>query len=160
LNGQFDGARQVLLDNIPASKDAAGFSKPGFRVLTPLLIEGQNIVLVDRGWIPLGRTRDELPDLSVAGEPRSLRGRIAELPRAGFRMQGGPPKATWPRVLNFPTLDELRALYGATLLPRIVLLDPAEPDGYKRDWSSRYSIGEFGPSKHVGYAVQWFGLAL
>jgi surfeit locus 1 family protein len=160
LSGRFDGSRQVLLDNIPASRDAAGFSKPGFRVLTPLLLDEQHILLVDRGWIPLGRTRDELPDLSVGDQPRSLRGRIAELPRAGFRMKGERPKDLWPRVLNFPTLDELRALYGASLLPRIVLLDPAEPDGFKRDWSQRYSIGEFGPSKHIGYAVQWFGLAL
>jgi surfeit locus 1 family protein len=160
IQGKFDSARQVLLDNMPSSRDAAGFGKPGFRVLTPLLIDGGQWVLVDRGWVPLGRTRAELPDVTVSGADRSVRGRLAELPRAGIRMQGEPSPQTWPRVLNFPTLPELKALYNAEILPRIVLLDDTEPDGFKRDWSTRYSIGEFGPDKHIGYAVQWFGLSL
>jgi surfeit locus 1 family protein len=63
-------------------------------------------------------------------------------------------------VLNFPTLQELQTIYGTTLLPRIVLLDESEPDGFRRDWSARYSVTEFGPERHIGYAVQWFGLAL
>ena len=50
-------------------------------------------------------------------------------------------------------------MYGETILPRIVLLDENEPDGFRRDWSTRFSVGEFGPEKHIGYAVQWFGLA-
>jgi len=41
-----------------------------------------------------------------------------------------------------------------------VLLDAAEADGYERDWSDRFDFGDFGPSRHVGYAVQWFGMAL
>jgi surfeit locus 1 family protein len=160
VHGRFDGSRQVLLDNIPAAKDASGFGRPGYRVLTPMSIDEKHILLIDRGWIPLGRTRSELPNLAVNGEPRAVRGRIAELPRAGIRMKNEPANVPWPRVMNFPTLLELRELYGEALLPRIVLLDPNEPDGFKRDWSARYSVGEFGPDKHIGYAVQWFGLAL
>jgi surfeit locus 1 family protein len=160
VSGRYDETRQVLLDNIPAAKDASGFGRPGYRVLTPLLIDAQHIVLIDRGWIPLGRTRDEIPNLTVPGDPRTVRGRVAELPRAGIRMKSEPGKTPWPRVLNFPTLPELREQFGEGLLPRIVLLDPGEPEGFKRDWSARYSVGEFGPDKHIGYAVQWFGLAL
>ena len=37
-----------------------------------------------------------------------------------------------------------------------MLLDAAEPDGFARNWSP----GEFPPVRHIGYAVQWFGLAL
>lgn len=160
IYGRFDGAHQVLLDNMPASKDPAGFAKPGYRVLTPLRTESGHIVFIDRGWAPLGRTRDELPDVSVGDEPRTVHGRLAELPRPGMRLQGKPPAPTWPRVLNYPTLLELQALFDANIVPRIVLLDPQEPDGFRRDWSVRYSVGEFGPDKHIGYAVQWFGLAL
>jgi surfeit locus 1 family protein len=63
-------------------------------------------------------------------------------------------------LLNYPTLAELRALYGEKLLPRIVLLDAVESDGFERNWSARYNFSDFGPDRHIGYAVQWFGLAL
>jgi len=160
IYGQFDSSHQVLLDNMPASKDPAGFARPGYRVLTPLHTTSNNIVLVDRGWVPLGRTRADLPDVRVGEDSRTVRGRLAELPRPGIRLSGAPPEPTWPRVLNYPTLAELQALFDAPIVPRIVLLDEQEPDGFRRDWSARYSVGEFGPDKHIGYAVQWFGLAL
>jgi surfeit locus 1 family protein len=38
----------------------------------------------------------------------------------------------------------------------LVLLDPGEPDGYVRNWSAP----GFPPMRHLGYAVQWFALAL
>ena len=38
----------------------------------------------------------------------------------------------------------------------LVLLDAAEPDGYVRNWAPP----GFPPMRHIGYAVQWFGLAL
>ena len=38
----------------------------------------------------------------------------------------------------------------------LVLLDADEPDGYVRNWAPP----GFPPLRHIGYAVQWFGLAL
>jgi surfeit locus 1 family protein len=160
VEGTYDSARQVLLDNMPSSRAAAGFSQPGYRVLTPLLIATKQAVLVDRGWLPLGSSRAVLPKLDVSSATRTVRGRLAELPRPGIRLQPSVSQATWPRVLNFPTHAQLESLYGIELLPRIVLLDPQEPDGFKRDWTERYSVAEMGPANHVGYAVQWFGMAL
>jgi len=37
-----------------------------------------------------------------------------------------------------------------------VLLDPAAPDGYRRNWRP----SDFGPERHIGYAFQWFALAV
>ena len=55
--GQYEPARQILLDNMPSST-----GQPGYRVLTPLHREGAaRILLVDRGWVPLGATRQQLP---------------------------------------------------------------------------------------------------
>ncbi|MBC7984756.1 MAG: SURF1 family protein, partial [Candidatus Obscuribacterales bacterium] len=118
VQGRYDSSRQVLLDNMPASRDAAGFGRPGYRVLTPLLTDQRELVLIDRGWVPLGATRAELPDVKVDDQTRTVRGRVAELPRAGLRLQGAPANTSWPRVLNFPTLHDLQALYGVTVLPR------------------------------------------
>lgn len=150
--GAFDTAHQVLLDNMPSQ---AGV--PGYRVLTPLHMT-DGVVLVDRGWLPLGKTRQDLPDLTVSEAPRTVQGLLDELPAPGIRLGSAPPaNDAWPKVLNFPRYEELTALYGSSLLPRIVLLDAKEADGYERHW--QIDVG-FGPERHIGYAVQWFGLAL
>src|SRR5580765_593326 len=50
VRGHFDPSRQVLLDNMPSSAGQAGY-----RVLTPFVRPGSaKLLLVDRGWVPLG----------------------------------------------------------------------------------------------------------
>jgi surfeit locus 1 family protein len=65
--------------------------------------------------------------------------------------------ARWPRVLNFPRREDVERVLGSAVEPRIVLLDGGLPDGYERAWRPAL---RFGPERHLGYAVQWFALAL
>ena len=154
LLGAYDPSRQVLLDNMPS---AAG--RPGYRVLTPLRrSDGRGWVMVDRGWVPLGTSREALPDVAVGAGERELSGVLDVLPEPGLRL--GPAAATgatgWPRVLLFPTEADLESALGLELETRIVLLDADLPDGYERSW--RPATG-FGPERHLGYALQWFAFA-
>jgi surfeit locus 1 family protein len=155
LRGSYDVGRQVLLDNMPSSS-----GRPGYRVLTPLeRSDGLGWVLVDRGWVPLGATRAELPEVGVGAGEREVIGVLDGLPVPGLRV--GPaaaPDATgWPRVMLFPTEADAESALGADVESRIVLLDPGSPDGFERAW--RPSLG-FGPERHLGYAVQWFAFAV
>jgi surfeit locus 1 family protein len=155
VGGRYDPDHQVLLDNMPSS---AG--QPGYRVLTPLRRkEGDRLLLVDRGWVPLGTSRAQLPAVRVEANQRTVAGRLDQLPVPGVRI--GPAQAPgekgWPRVLNFPTQADLQAVLGEPVETRIVLLDASNPDGYERIW--RPSLG-FPPERHLGYAIQWFALAL
>ncbi|MGD9843310.1 MAG: SURF1 family protein [Steroidobacteraceae bacterium] len=151
--GHYDSAHQILLDNMPSSN-----GQPGYRVLTPLLLNDQTVVMVARGWVSLGRKRKQLPQLSVTEQLRDVSGMLDELPQPGVRAGDAGIQATvWPQVLNYPTSTELQQLYGASLLPRVVLLDADQADGFERRW--QIDVG-FTPERHVGYAVQWFGLAL
>ena len=64
--GRYDSDRQFLLDN------QVNKGKAGYFVLTPFrLREGNTAVLVNRGWIPLGKNRADLPDIRV--EPMKSR---------------------------------------------------------------------------------------
>jgi surfeit locus 1 family protein len=155
LRGSYDATRQILLDNMPSVR-----GQPGYRVLTPLeRADGRGWILVDRGWVPLGATREELPDVSVGVGERELSGTLDELPIPGVRVGPAetPGESGWPRVMLFPTRADVESALGVTIEARIVLLDAGVPDGFERKW--RPALG-FGPERHLGYAVQWFAFAL
>lgn len=152
--GQYLPERQVLIDNMPSQ---AG--RPGYRVLTPLRVAGSDrLLLVDRGWVPLGASRDTLPDVRVSTAARSVWGRLDVPPAPGVRVgeAGVAGDAGWPRVLNFPREADFERALGEPVEGRILLLDPAAPDGYERAWRPAL---QFGPERHYGYAVQWFAFA-
>jgi surfeit locus 1 family protein len=113
---------------------------------------------VDRGWVPLGATRAELPDVTVGADEREVTGILDGLPVPGLRV--GPAAAgadAWPRVLLFPTEADVESALGVDVESRIILLDPGAADGFERQW--RPALG-FGPERHLGYAIQWFAFAL
>ena len=155
LQGRYDGQHQVLLDNMPSQHGQAGY-----RVLTPVALEQGGWLLVDRGWLPLGATRTELPDTAVGDNTRAIVGRLDDLPEPGVRLGDNAvpdPAASWPRVLSFPRYEELVRVLDRPLQRRIVLLDSAQPDGYERVWRAHFG---FGPERHIAYAAQWFALAV
>lgn len=148
LEGQYDTARQFLLDNMSQESVA------GVDVLTPFILDDGTAVIVNRGWLPFGATRQDLPDVAVDGEQRTIVGRIDELPRPGIWLKA-PPATGWPRLVQYPKMDELAAALGRKLSPRQVLLDPGVPDGYLRAWT----VPGTSVDRHLGYAVQWFAFA-
>lgn len=148
LRGYYDGEHQFLLDNMSHESVA------GVQVLTPLVLDNGDAVLVNRGWLPFGATRQDLPDVSVEGGKRTVVGRIDELPRPGIWLEG-PEDTGWPRLVQYPAMADLSAALGRELAPRQVLLDPGVPDGYVRDWV----VPGTTPDRHLGYAVQWFAFA-
>ena len=124
--GRYRPDRQILIDNM--TRDGVA----GYYVLTPLVTD-DGAVLVNRGWIPKTFGVSELPDVTVSGESREVTGRLDRLPRAGLALET-EPAAGWPRVLQFPTREELQAQTGLGLVEGVMLLDEDAPDGYARDW--------------------------
>ena len=153
LVGRFEAEHQFLLDNRTNS------GNPGYEVLTPLDRPDGRIVLVDRGWVPFTGSRARLPTIALdVHESVTVAGRSDDLPAGGLALGKAPPPAvgTWPKVTSYPTMSELStALGGRRLEPRIVLLDPHEPNGYVREW---HPPG-MQPVRHWSYAIQWWCFA-
>jgi surfeit locus 1 family protein len=150
--GYYDMEHQLLLDN----KTYQGHA--GYHVLTPLrLTEADAVVLVNRGWVPLGKSRAELPELpGTDGEV--LVDAIVKLPPMKlFRLADvDEANAGWPKVVQQLEMGELEQLLGVTLEPLTLLLDKDDAFGFIRDWKAVYGVTV---DKHRAYAVQWFTLA-
>lgn len=150
--GRFDEAHQFLVDNKIREQ------RPGYHVLTPLRIPGaERAVLVNRGWVPLGEGRADLPALPAPDDPVRVTGTLAPPPRAGIRLgPADPGQGRWPKVIQYMDRKRMGEQLGYPVAGRVIRLAAASPHGFKREWGSPVP---FGPQRHVGYAVQWFALA-
>ncbi len=151
--GRYLADRQFLLENIVQD------SRLGYYVITPFeYAVDKPLLLVNRGWIAREPGQDRLPDISVShDEGQVVRGRAGSLPRVGIRP--GPPfdnTSSWPILAVWPTVDDLASALQRDVLSFVLLADPDADTALVRRWEPQ----QMGPMRHLGYAFQWFALAL
>lgn len=149
LRGQYDLSRQILLDN------RIHEGRVGVEVFTPLALDSGGMVLVNRGWVAMERGR-RLPGISGPEGTVTVRGLVAPPPSAGVRLGEVREPDDWPWLTPYLLPDLARSALEAPLADSVVLLNPDVPGGFKRDWAPAM----LPPERHLGYAVQWFALAL
>lgn len=150
--GAFIAGPAILLDNQQRE------GRPGVRVYRAFRPTGAAPLLVELGWLPLPPERTMPEVASIEGQQR-LQGLLAPPPAAGL-VDAAPVDTAHGDVLAI-RLDAaaLPARLGLDALPpRVLKLDPALPLGFARDLDVLPNT--LPPEKHLGYAVQWFGLAL
>jgi len=155
VKGEWDGARQFLLDN--RTRDG----RAGYEVLTLLRLADGRWLLVNRGWVPFGGYRDQLPDVQIATAPATIRGLLDELPQAGLAGGRAAPatSGSWPRVTAYPQMAELAQALSVDprrLESRVLLLDDQAAGGYQRGWKPFVK----GPEQNWSYAIQWWSFAV
>jgi len=153
LTGTYDSAHQFLIDNMSYN------DVDGYQVLTPLERPGGATVLVNRGWVPFLGSRADLPDIAIRSTgPVTISGRVGNLPVAGLAIGRAPPpdSGPWPRVTSFPSMAQLSAVLGQPLEPRVILLDPQDPEGYVRDWRPP----GIPALQNFAYAFEWWCFAI
>ena len=145
-------ARQFLLDNEVRN------GLVGFSVLTPFALDDGAVVVVDRGWVPIGVSRSELPRVPIGERRRRVEGRVYVPFGEPFALgdAAAPADAAWPRVIPHLDFDAIAEHLGAAVLPLVIRMDAAAEDGYVRSWPEIPVSAD----KHLAYAVQWFALAL
>ena len=116
-------------------------------------------LLVDLGWRPLPSHRD-VPHEPMLDGRYLLQGLLAPPPAAGFAL--GPADQLQPDGSHLLTRIDIGALAKSLALPgglgpRALRLDPALKLGYPRDLE--VLVNTLPPSRHRGYAVQWFAMA-
>jgi surfeit locus 1 family protein len=141
--GRFIDEHTVFLDN----KLRRG--RVGYEVVTPLRLNGTH-VLVNRGWVAAGRTRDQLPKVPVPSGNAKVEGlALAHLPQV---LSAGPARG---RVRQNLELDAFAKETGLRLQPIVIQQDSPADDGLLREWPRP----DAGVEKHESYALQWYSLA-
>ena len=151
VRGNFVASEQFFVDNQQHQ------GRPGLHVITPLTIEGTQVrVLINRGWVGWGGTRDVLPTVAVPEGRVEINGRAFS------------PSSKAPAFVSEPTgdlgvlrtrirMDEIQAKQDQPLQPIVVLMTSAEAsDGLIREWPE---LSNKAPM-HKGYALQWFLMAV
>ncbi|MBD8062252.1 SURF1 family cytochrome oxidase biogenesis protein [Oceanitalea stevensii] len=149
VEGRYTG-EQVVVRNRPVDGSAAA------RVLAVLEVEedddGGRLVVVDRGWVPLGEGDPQLPD-SPAGDV-TLEGRL--------RAAEGTDERTAPAGQVYriepATVVEAAGVAGGELFDGY-LLATAE-DGAPAAGLEPFPRPDTSPGNHLSYAFQWWVFAL
>lgn len=163
------GGGTLLDDSLWLDAQQRG-GRVGARLYCVLLPDdGAQAVLVDAGWWPLAGDR-QLPQAGCpAGAGQAVRGLLAPPPTPGLAHGDALAEQADKRWLasrmDLPAVAKALGLRVA-IAPRVLRLDPQrQPD----DGGVMAASGErdldilpntMPPERHLGYAVQWFGLAL
>lgn len=145
--GVLDARYEILLDNRIHNGVA------GYHVLTPLKLEGANrYVLINRGWISVGTTRDALPQIPALTSQVKITGLALDPDTRYFELRGAQAQGRLWQNLNF---ERYTAHSGLSLQPFVLQQSNDTGDGLIRDWPRP----DTGVATHVSYAMQWYGLA-
>ena len=154
LKGHYDVNHQLLVDNQINKGKLGGF------VMTPFILsDGSGVVLVNRGWVAMDKTRKQLPDVKMATNHSeiSLVGVINEFPSVGLVLKGADePSKGWPSSVQIINIDKLALKFKYSFYPFQVQLRKDQANGYLRQWKINTRMP---PEKHRAYAFQWFALA-
>lgn len=126
----------------------------GYHVLTPLEVtKDRPWLLVNRGWISKDKV---LEPRESSGETLEITG-LVYYPSENRFILGENFSKTSDNQLKIQRMDfkGLEQEFKHGFYPYVLLLDPNSPQGFVRVWE----IKTLPPSKHLGYAVQWFALA-
>jgi len=151
--------KNFLIDNKIKNK------VPGFNVITPFKLESsQELILVDRGWIPLEGKRKNIVKNYQYLNFQKINEIVQEIngyiyPREkSYTIGDISVNADWPRLIQAIDFNEIKDYIdeGDLLISDIVFRLGANNNfGFKREWE----IISMDSNKHMGYAFQWFSMA-
>ena len=150
LRGEYINDKQFIYDNQIVDQAS------GYYVLTPFVLSDQSkAILINRGFIPWNGRRDKLADIFIEQGAKEAKFQISK-PIKRMELKSSDIGSEFPVLIQAINLEEMAAIAGVDFSNVIGLLDPSSSDGYVRKWKPYTGSIE----KHIGYAIQWFLMAL
>lgn len=129
----------------------------GYYLVSHFVAENGVQLLVNRGWLEGTGYREQLPSIPTIEKRITISGTLYE-PSQNALITTTPAVRAWPQVITqldpaeiASSLDDIRPTELFALQ-----IDSSSPSALLTDWRPI----NMSPSRHIGYAVQWFGLFL
>lgn len=139
-----------LLDNRTRS------GRVGYEVVSLVRTENLAPVLVNRGWIPAGNDRTVLPKVEQPLNGQRVEGYLYRATQKPIVFEEQVWTQTWPERAQVIDFELMQQRIGEELYPFVLRIDRQSPLAFQADWK----IERDGPGMHIGYAFQWFAMAL
>jgi surfeit locus 1 family protein len=149
LKGYFDTSKQFIYDNQIVKGNA------GYYVLTPFVLKAKTAILVNRGFVPWHGKRGELVNIKIDDQPTTIEVGLIK-PKQRIELKQQALSTTFPILIQSLDLNQLSQLSNYQIIPMLAQLDRDADNGFFRKWKPFYGSVD----KHLGYALQWFLMAL
>ncbi len=148
LYGEF-GQESYLLDNRLYRQEA------GYEVFTTFETSENSVFLINRGWISKeGFNYDE--DILLKEKGISIQGLLSPFTRFGLNLVDESYVDTWPKLVQQIDYEAAKKDLGSNINNSVIQLSAGSSGALEPIWKPV----DLKPSRHYGYALQWFGLAI
>jgi len=149
LAGHYVDDSQFIYDNQTVNGNA------GYYVLTPFVLSDYKAILINRGFIPWNGRRDSIGNIDIATQKRVIKVSLIK-PVERIKLNEGLASTIFPILIQSINIGKISELSNLDIVPIIGRLDKTSEDGFYRKWQPFYGSVD----KHLGYALQWFLMAL
>lgn len=145
-----DDSRYLLLDNRTRQ------GKVGYEVIVPIRI-GQGSLLANLGWVEGNPDRRILPQIEIPKLNAVEVDAVLAMPENLMQLsQVQEDISGWPKRIQAIDISQISEHLGASLEQSVLRLTTPL---FQQITPHQATLNSMPPEKHIGYAVQWFGLA-
>ena len=148
LEGEYR-PESYILDNRLYRQEA------GYEVFTAFETSEKNLFLVNRGWVAKENFNYDEDIYSSKGAV-TIQGVLSPFKRFGLNLINQKYLDGWPKLVQQVDYEATRSDLGAAINNSVVQLSASSIGALEPIWKPV----DLKPSRHYGYALQWFGLAL
>lgn len=155
VQGQYLHDQSIYVDNQVVE------GQVGYLVFTPLKILGTDqVIMVNRGWMSVGASRQQLPIFTSIVGTQFLQGRL-NIPPAQPPLWSDDYSVDQGKVWAYLPLEKYALQMQLKLLPLVLELAPEKNGESDPQFKIvRPEINDQWVAKHKGYAFQWLVMAI
>ena len=147
--GTIDKSKIIFIDN------SMHKGLLGYKVVAPLIVGLDKVILVDFGWTKQPERRGDDKTVTITEDDKISVTGVLEQPELGLVLSDELFSASWPKISQSKSIEALQQLFNKEIYPFILLSD------FRKDSDLIYIkpvVTNMPPVKHYGYAGQWFAM--